>query len=110
MFKQYLFLRREMVRDNDTNLRNVLNQIIYNELSPSRNPNNWPLLGAIISGVPESRDVLADVFVDLLQKKEDFHPALRLILRETVRAARFECDLTKFVLGLMKQRVCSCYI
>lgn len=94
-----------MVRENDSNMRHVLNLIIYNELSPQRNPNNLQILGTIISGVSDSRSVLADIFMDLLQKREDFHVALKALLREICRAARFECDLSKFVEGLVRQRV-----
>ncbi len=94
-----------MVSMNESNMRHVLNLIIYNELSPQRNPNNLPILGTILGGVVESRTALADIFMDLLQKREDFHCAMRLLLREIVRSARYECDLTKFVEGLVKQRV-----
>lgn len=93
-----------MVRGNEGNLRHVLNLIIYNELSPQRNPNNLPILGSIMS-IEDSRAALADIFIELLQKKEDFHPAMRLLLREIVRSARFECELSTFVDGLIKERV-----
>jgi len=96
---------KEMVQDNEASLLTVLTQIIYNELSPQRNPNNYSVLGTIFAGVAASRAVVADIFIDLLQKREDYHAALRLLLREIVRSARFECDLTQFVKSLLKPRV-----
>lgn len=94
-----------MVKENDINLRHVMNQVIYNELSPQRHPNNFPILGSIIAGCPESRTVLAGIFLDLLTKREDFHSALRLLLREILRNCRSECDLTKFLKGLIRKTV-----
>jgi integrator complex subunit 1 len=94
-----------MVKENENNLRHVLNLIIYNELSTQRHPNNLPILGTILASIPESRTVLAETFIELLQKREDFHQALRLLLREIVRTARHECDLLKFVVGLIQHRV-----
>jgi integrator complex subunit 1 len=108
----YAVALREMVAENETNLRNVLIQIIYNELSPQRNPNNMPLLGMIFGGVGAARGVVADIFIDLLMKREDFHPALRLLFREIVRTARGqgqqqgggELELMGFVQSLLKPR------
>lgn len=94
---------REMVRENDINLRHVMNQVIYNELSPQRHANNLPILGSVVGGCPDSRTVLAGIFLDLLTKREDFHSALRLLLREIIRNCRFECDLTKFLKGLIRK-------
>jgi len=95
-----------MVKENEGNLRHVINQIIYNELSPAKNTSNLPMLGLIFQQCPESRSILAEIFMELLQKREDFFPALRLLLREIVRASRFECDLSLFVQGIVKPRVC----
>lgn len=93
------------MREDDLNLRNVLVQIVYNELSLQRNPTNYPVLGSILSAFPEARSELAVIFMDLLQKREDFIVALRQILRDTMRACRHECNLSDFVFGLLNVRV-----
>jgi hypothetical protein len=90
-----------MVRDDDTNLRNVLNQIVYNELSLQRNPTNFTVLGAIFPAYPIARTALADIFIELLQKREDFLAALKQMLREIARNCRPDCSLVLFVAGLV---------
>lgn len=98
-----------MVRENEGNLRTVMNFVVYNELSVAsqRHPNNLPILGSIIAGIPESRTVLAGIFLEILTKRDDFHPALRLLLREILKNCRSECDLTKFLKGLISKKSVS---
>ena len=96
-----------MVRGDAANLRNVLDQIVYNELSLQKNPTNYTVLGAIFSAFSEARTALADIFIELLQRREDFLPSLRQIIREVVRNCRPDCSLVVFVQGLLRQRVSS---
>jgi hypothetical protein len=94
---------------NHNDLINDILQIVYNELSLARNANNLVVLGTIIPSSPDAFSIFADVIIELLQKKDDFLPAIRLILREIQRASRYECSLVPFVEGLTKTRV-NCYV
>ena len=63
------------------------------------------VLGTIVPASPTGFGMLAEVIIELLQKKDDFLPAVRLILREIQRASRFEYSLIPFVDALLKPKV-----
>lgn len=48
--------------------------------------------------------ILAEVFQDLLANKDDYLRALRGLLREIVRATRYDISFPIFCLGLMQER------
>ncbi|XP_029649485.1 integrator complex subunit 1 isoform X1 [Octopus sinensis] len=105
LINHYLSSLRELLSQNSENLRMILTQTIYNELSSARNPNNMALLGVICQSSPEtSARILAEIFQDLLVNKEDYLRALRALFREIVRSLRHDLNFVAFCLGLMQKR------
>ncbi|CAG7822634.1 unnamed protein product [Allacma fusca] len=98
---------KEMVRENEANMKSVLNYVLSNELSSQRNPSNFQILSTIMVGLPPARTLLAEIFMDLMTKREDQQQALRPMLREIVRSSRFEFELKSFVEGLTRLREIS---
>ena len=104
----YLACIKELANANrEVNLPTLIKLTIFNELSNARNPNNMQMLNVMFgcsqlpSGssnqVPTSNDLaaasLAAVFIDLLLQKECYLRALRALLREIVRALRYDTSL-----------------
>ena len=106
----YLACIKELANANrEVNLPTLIKLTIFNELSNARNPNNMQMLNVLFgcnqqipsSGTPSqissSNDLaaisLAAVFVDLLLQKECYLRALRALLREIVRALRYDSSL-----------------
>ncbi|GAB1607705.1 integrator complex subunit 1 [Argonauta hians] len=105
LINHYLSSLRELLSQNSENLRMILTQTIYNELSSARNPNNMALIGVICQSSPEtSARILAEIFQDLLVNKEDYLRALRALFREIVRSLRHDLNFVAFCLGLMQKR------
>ena len=86
-------------------MRSILNFVLNNELSSARNPSNFQILSAIMAGLENARPLLAEIFFDLMMKREDQQQALRPILREVIRQSRFEIELRSFVEGLTQVKV-----
>ena len=104
----YLACIKELANANrDVNLPTLIKLTIFNELSNARNPNNMQMLNVMFGcgQLPSansnqgssSNDLaaasLAAVFVDLLLQKECYLRALRALLREIVRALRYDTSL-----------------
>ena len=104
----YLACIKELANANrEVNLPTLIKLTIFNELSNARNPNNMQMLNVMFgcgqlppansSQGPTSNDLaaasLAAVFVDLLLQKECYLRALRALLREIVRALRYDTTL-----------------
>ena len=114
----FLACIKELANANrETNLPTLIKMTIFNELSNARNPNNMAMLNVMfgcgqlqsgsISHISAPHELaassLAAVFVDLLLQKEDYLRALRALLREIVRALRYDASLNlhTFCLHLM---------
>ena len=106
----YLACIKELANANrEVNLPTLIKLTIFNELSNARNPNNMQMLNVLFgcnqqipsggtpSQISSSNDLaamsLAAVFVDLLLQKECYLRALRALLREIVRALRYDASL-----------------
>ena len=63
------------------------------------------VLGTIVPASPDGFGIFAEVIFEWLQKKDDFLPSIRQILREIQRANRYECSLYPFVESLLKAQV-----
>ncbi|GAB6028979.1 Integrator complex subunit 1 [Chamberlinius hualienensis] len=105
LINHYLQCIKELLSQHSDNLATSLKTIIYNELSPSRNPNNMALLGVVFQQFPEqSARILSEIFQEVLTHKDDYLRALRVLFREIVRCLRFELHFSTFCLGLMQNR------
>ncbi|XP_025095936.1 integrator complex subunit 1-like isoform X2 [Pomacea canaliculata] len=105
LVSHYLVCMRELLAQHTDNIRILLTHTIYNELSNARNPNNMALVGIAFSYASEAASkILAEVFQDLLANKDDYLRALRGLLREIVRATRYDISFPIFCLGLMQER------
>lgn len=105
LISHYLLCIRELLEQHPDNLSTVLKHTVYNELSNSRNPNNMGLLGAIFQHSPEpAAKLLAEVFQDVLNNRDDYLRAIRGLFREVARSLRHDINFPVFCLGLMKER------
>ncbi len=87
------------------NLFEQVKHTIFNELSNARNTNNMAVLGVLFfSDGERAAASLAAVFVELLLQRECYLRALRVLLREIVRALRHDINLQIFCLRLMQER------
>ncbi|RUS89929.1 hypothetical protein EGW08_002281 [Elysia chlorotica] len=105
LINHFLNCMRELLSQHPENLRMILNQTVYNELSTARNPNNMALVTVVFSHSPDqAAKILAEIFQDLLVNKDDYLKALRILLREIVRCTRLDMNFSTFCLGLMQER------
>ena len=103
MLQTYLACFKELTDQQPDQLALLLRLLIFNELSPSRGPNNMAVLTVLVTHWPErSASYLADVFVELLLNRDDYLRALRALLREMMRALRHELPLTTFCSALLQ--------
>ncbi|KAG6442018.1 integrator complex subunit 1 isoform X2 [Manduca sexta] len=80
---------REMVSDNSALLRSVVTHTIYNELSNVRSPNNMAVLAALVHAQPQLVPAaMAETYLELCVRAEDYLRGLRALTREWARAAR----------------------
>lgn len=101
----YLHCIRELSLAHNDNLPTIIKHTIFNELSNARNTNNMGIINVIFTTEPErAASSLASVFMDLLLQKEDYLRALRALLREIVRALRYDINLQCFCAQLMQER------
>lgn len=101
----YLTCIRELINAHPENLSTILKHTIYNELSTSRNPNNMAMISVMFQAHPEqSATLLADVFLELLLNRDDYHRPLRALLREIVRVLRHDINLVALCRGLMADK------
>ncbi|XP_045502451.1 integrator complex subunit 1 [Colias croceus] len=84
---------REMVSESPALLRSVVTHTIYNELSNVRSPNNMAVLAALIHAQPQLvPTAMADTYLELLLRTEDYLRPLRALTRECIRAARSDAQ------------------
>lgn len=101
----YLMCIKELINAHPDNLATLLKHTIYNELSTSRNPNNMAMIGVMFQVHSElSATLLADVFLELLINRDDYHRPLRTLLREIVRVLRHDINLLELCRGLMADK------
>ena len=82
----FLTCLKELCAAHSDNLTIILKHTIFNELSNARNPNNMAMLGVMFQVNQEkAAGALASVYLELLLQKENYLPALRILLREIVR-------------------------
>lgn len=104
LINQYMSCLKELLGAHPDNIPSVMKHTIYNELSQTRNPSNMSILSVIFQYAPEHASViLAEEFQALLCNTEDFLRALRALLREIVRALRYDMQYQKFCHALMKE-------
>ncbi|KAK3862242.1 hypothetical protein Pcinc_031873 [Petrolisthes cinctipes] len=105
LINQYMSCLKELLAAHPDNIPSVMKHTLYNELSQARNPSNMSILSVVFQFAPEhAATILAEEFQELLCNREDFLRALRALLREIVRALRFDMQFQKFCQGLMKDR------
>lgn len=91
LINHFIMCFKELVNQNGNTHRLVLRTVLYNELSSARSVNNTQLISIMFQLSPEkSTKVLAEVFQEKLIDKDDHLRALRSLLREIVRALRYE--------------------
>ena len=101
----YLMCIKELINAHPDNLSTLLKHTIYNELSTSRNPNNMAMIGVMFQVHSElSATLLADVFLELLLNRDDYHRPLRTLLREIVRVLKHDINLFELSRGLMADK------
>lgn len=94
----YMGCIREMIHLQPDILFIVLKNVVQNELSNARNPNNMGVLASIFQTKPEeSARHLAAIYQELLLQREDCLRTLRVFLRELVKVLRYDIKLTVFI-------------
>lgn len=69
---------KELVEQQAEQLPLIVRLLIFNELSPSRGPNNMAVLAVLVQPWPDrAATILADVFMELLLNRDDYLRALR---------------------------------
>ncbi|XP_050427828.1 integrator complex subunit 1 isoform X2 [Adelges cooleyi] len=98
----YVSCIKELITANAANLPIVLKNVVYNEMSTSRNTSNMAILQVIFKAEPDQTALLlADIFQELLILRDDYLRSLRVFLREIFRQVRNEFNFLKFCQGLM---------
>lgn len=95
----YMNCIREMINLQPDILFVVLKNVVQNELSNARNPNNMGMgmLASIFQTKPdESARHLAAIYQEFLLQREDCLRTLRVFLRELVKMLRYDIKLTVF--------------
>lgn len=95
----YMNCIREMINLQPDILFVVLKNVVQNELSNARNPNNMGMgmLASIFQVKPdESARHLATIYQEFLLQREDCLRTLRVFLRELVKMLRYDIKLTVF--------------
>ncbi|XP_045031439.1 integrator complex subunit 1 [Daphnia magna] len=102
LLQSYLTCFKELVEQQADQLPLIVRLLIFNELSPSRGPNNMAVLAVLVQPWPDrAATILADVFMELLLNRDDYLRALRALLREVVRALRHDLPLVTFCAALL---------
>lgn len=100
----YMNCIREMINLQPDILFIVLKNVVQNELSNSRNPNNlgMGMLASIFQAKPdESARHLAAIYQEFLLQRDDCLRTLRVFLRELVKTLRYDIKLTVFCQALL---------
>ncbi|UYV71556.1 INTS1 [Cordylochernes scorpioides] len=105
LLNHFLHCLKELLGRHPDNLSTVLKNAIYNELSNARGLYNLQVVALIFQHAPDQAPrVLAEVFRDLLLRKDDYLRVLRALLREIVRTLRHDLNFGAFCLGLLQER------
>lgn len=98
----YMNCLKEMITMQPSILFIVLKNVVQNELSSVRNPNNMGMLACMFQAKPEeSAQHLAEIYQELLMQREDCLRTLRVFLRELVKMLRYDIKLTVFCSKLL---------
>ncbi|KAL5232641.1 hypothetical protein ACI65C_000051 [Semiaphis heraclei] len=98
----YVSCIKELISINSSNLPVVLKNVVYNELSTSRNTSNMAIFQVIFKAEPDqSALLLADIFQELLILRDDYLRPLRGLLREISRQVRTDFNFLTFCQGLI---------
>lgn len=104
LINHYISCIREMINIQPNTLFVVLKNVVQNELTNTRNPNNMGMgmLASIFQAKPdESAQHLATIYQEFLLQREDCLRTLRVFLRELVKILRYEIKLTVFCEALL---------
>lgn len=100
----YMNCIRDMIGLQPDILFTVLKNVVQNELSNARNPNNMGMgmLASIFQAKPdESAKHLATIYQEFLLQRDDCLRTLRVFLRELVKMLRYDIKLTVFCQALL---------
>ncbi|KAL4148797.1 hypothetical protein QTP88_002952 [Uroleucon formosanum] len=98
----YVSCIKELILLNSCNLPIVLKNVVYNEMSTSRNTSNMAIFQVIFKAEPDqSALLLADIFQELLILRDDYLRPLRGLLREISRQVRSDFNFLTFCQGLI---------
>lgn len=103
LLSHYIHALKTLIDAHKDSITTLFNYIVYNELSNARNPTNMSVLAALMQHKPyASAETLAVVCQDLLLQQDDYLRAVRALLREIIRQAKYEVHFSAFALGIMK--------
>lgn len=98
----YVSCIKELILINSCNLPVVLKNVVYNEMSTSRNTSNMAIFQVLFKAEPDqSALLLADIFQELLILRDDYLRPLRGLLREISRQVRSDFNFLTFCQGLI---------
>uniref|UniRef100_A0A2H8TLT6 Integrator complex subunit 1 n=1 Tax=Melanaphis sacchari TaxID=742174 RepID=A0A2H8TLT6_9HEMI len=101
----YVSCVKELITANSNNLSVILKNVVYNEMSTSRNTNNMAIFQVIFKAEPDSSaTLLADIFQELLILRDDYLRPLRGLLREISRQVRSDFNFLTFCQGLLNAK------
>lgn len=100
----YLSCLKAVVKDNVEIMNLLMKHTIFNEFSNARNPNNISMVVLMFQEQPDKAPIaLADIYKEYLLNRDDCLRALRLFLRELVRALRYDVNLYLFCFTLVSK-------
>lgn len=100
----YLSCLKAIVKENVEIMNLLMKHTIFNEFSNARNPNNISMVVLMFQEQPDKAPVaLAEIYKEYLLNRDDCLRALRLFLRELVRALRYDVNLYLFCFTLVSK-------
>lgn len=103
LLSHYIHALKALIDAHKDSITTLFNYIVYNELSSARSPTNMSVLAALMQHKPyAAAETLATVYQDLLLQQDDYLRAVRALLREIIRQAKYEVHFSAFALGIMK--------
>ncbi|XP_050534872.1 integrator complex subunit 1-like isoform X2 [Daktulosphaira vitifoliae] len=101
----YVSCIKELITASPANLPVIIKNVVYNEMSTSRNTSNMSILQVLFKAEPDqSALLLADIFQELLVLRDDYLRSLRVFLREIFRQVRTDFYFLTFCQGLMSSK------
>lgn len=84
-------------------LKLIVRLLIFNELSPSRGPNNMAVLAVLVQPWPDrAATILAEVFMELLLNRDDYLRALRFFFQ--LDSVMYQLNYPILFIGLCYER------